>query len=143
MGRYLPYRLHPFTVGETRSPPSPGDVFKGTEKVTYPWADLVALGGFPSRCFAQAERMPQGGAGSDSSALSKRTCATLATCRISKPKNTSRAFARASGLTPLDELVTRGSRSGVRDGKKLDGSLRGALLLLPRQAVSGERYDVP
>lgn len=47
MGRYIPYRLHPFTVGERQSPPSPDKVFDMDRKPNYPWADLLVFGGFP------------------------------------------------------------------------------------------------
>ena len=46
MGRYVPYRLHPFTVGESINPPSPDQIFK-KPRVSYPWKDLMNLGGYP------------------------------------------------------------------------------------------------
>lgn len=46
LGRYLPYRLHPFTVGETDRPPPP-DAVLTPRPVHYPWRDLMRLGGFP------------------------------------------------------------------------------------------------
>jgi hypothetical protein len=46
MGRYLPYRLHPFTVAERAQPPTPGDIF-GTTTPVFPFGDLLRLGGFP------------------------------------------------------------------------------------------------
>jgi hypothetical protein len=46
LGRYLPYRLHPFTVAETATPPSPAQILDHAQ-VSYPLADLLALGGFP------------------------------------------------------------------------------------------------
>ncbi|MBM4369145.1 MAG: ATP-binding protein [Deltaproteobacteria bacterium] len=45
-GRYLPYRLHPFSVGESPMVPSPDALdFQATPR--FPWGDLVRLGGFP------------------------------------------------------------------------------------------------
>ena len=46
LGRYLPYRLHPFTVAET-STPSPPDRILDHSQVSYPLEDLLVLGGFP------------------------------------------------------------------------------------------------
>jgi len=46
LGRYLPYRLHPFTVAETATPPSSAQILDHAQ-VSYPLADLLALGGFP------------------------------------------------------------------------------------------------
>ncbi|HEX9594401.1 MAG TPA: AAA family ATPase [bacterium] len=46
MGRYLPYRLHPFTVGEKPTPPPPDEIL-ATADPTYPFVDLQRLGGFP------------------------------------------------------------------------------------------------
>ncbi|MBI4231479.1 MAG: ATP-binding protein [Planctomycetes bacterium] len=46
LGRYLPYRLHPFTVGETDAPPGP-DALLQPREVRFPWNDLIRLGGFP------------------------------------------------------------------------------------------------
>jgi len=45
LGRYLPYRLHPFTVAETVEPSRPDPL--EPKKVCYPLEDLMALGGFP------------------------------------------------------------------------------------------------
>lgn len=46
MGRYLPYRLHPFTAGERDRPPEPDGILTSQEPV-FPVADLLALGTFP------------------------------------------------------------------------------------------------
>jgi hypothetical protein len=46
MGRYLPYRLHPFTVAERAEPPSPGEILATTKPVIQ-FDDLRRLGGFP------------------------------------------------------------------------------------------------
>jgi predicted AAA+ superfamily ATPase len=51
MGRYLPYRVHPFTVGERARPRAPDEIFEGT-KAGFPWEDLVQLGGFPEPLLA-------------------------------------------------------------------------------------------
>lgn len=46
LGRYLPYRLHPFSVGErTRSVPP--DALEFGAAPAHSWADLLRLGGFP------------------------------------------------------------------------------------------------
>jgi predicted AAA+ superfamily ATPase len=46
MGRYLPYRLHPFSVGERESPPSPDRVLERLDPA-FCVEDLLELGGFP------------------------------------------------------------------------------------------------
>ena len=47
-GRYLPYRLHPLTVGERPRPPAPSmDQLDTSGAAPFPWDDLVALGTFP------------------------------------------------------------------------------------------------
>jgi predicted AAA+ superfamily ATPase len=46
MGRYLPYRLHPFSVGEGKTAPEP-DAVGERGKVRHAWGDLLRLGGFP------------------------------------------------------------------------------------------------
>jgi predicted AAA+ superfamily ATPase len=50
MGRYLPYRLHPFTVGERTTPPAPVDLEFG-RPATVPWQTLMQTGGFPEPLF--------------------------------------------------------------------------------------------
>jgi uncharacterized protein len=47
MGRYLPYRLHPISVGESKSAPMPDSVFEGKEVHTTTVKELLHLGGFP------------------------------------------------------------------------------------------------
>ena len=54
LGRYLPYRLHPFTVGESDRPPGPDEIF-ATTTPRYPLDDLVRLGGFPEPLFGASE----------------------------------------------------------------------------------------
>ncbi len=46
LGRYIPYRLHPFTVAETDSPIGPDEVLL-KQKISHTWQDLIHLGGFP------------------------------------------------------------------------------------------------
>lgn len=54
MGRYLPYRLHPFTVGEAALPPPPDEILGVTEP-RHRFADLLRLGGFPEPLLAGSE----------------------------------------------------------------------------------------
>lgn len=54
MGRFLPYRLHPLSVAEQGSPPSPDDIFK-TQRATLSFDSLIRLGGFPEPYFAGRE----------------------------------------------------------------------------------------
>ncbi|MBN1773564.1 MAG: ATP-binding protein [Deltaproteobacteria bacterium] len=51
LGRYLPYRLHPFTLGERPDPPTPDRILQQTTPV-FPFEDLLALGGFPEPLLA-------------------------------------------------------------------------------------------
>ncbi len=46
LGRYIPYRLHPFSVAEIDSPPGPEELFRHPQ-ATFRWHDLLTLGGFP------------------------------------------------------------------------------------------------
>jgi hypothetical protein len=46
LGRFLPYRLHPFTAAEREAPPSP-DTALTTTKPRFRLDDLLRLGGFP------------------------------------------------------------------------------------------------
>ena len=55
MGRYIPYRLHPFSVAETTSPPSPEHIFQ-QKTVSYRWEDLIALGGYPEPLLSGQEK---------------------------------------------------------------------------------------
>lgn len=54
LGRYLPYRLHPFSVGERPQPVSPDSLNFGAAP-TFAWADLLRLGGFPEPLLAGSE----------------------------------------------------------------------------------------
>lgn len=46
LGRYLPFRLHPFSVAETESPCHPDELFKVKNR-TFPFDDIYHLSGFP------------------------------------------------------------------------------------------------
>lgn len=46
MGRYLPYRLHPFSVGERPDPPGPGAIL-ARRAPSFPFDDVLRLGTFP------------------------------------------------------------------------------------------------
>jgi predicted AAA+ superfamily ATPase len=54
MGRFLPYRLHPFTVAESTHPPGPDEIL-GTTHPVVPFGDLMRLGGFPEPLFAASD----------------------------------------------------------------------------------------
>ncbi len=45
LGRYLPYHLHPFSVAERVTPPSPDEL--EVHRPIYPCQDLLSLSGFP------------------------------------------------------------------------------------------------
>ena len=55
LGRYLPYRLHPFSVAENASPLSPAN-FPEVAQVSYPLNDLLVLGGFPEPLLGGREK---------------------------------------------------------------------------------------
>ena len=46
LGRFFPYRLHPFSVGESPDPPGPDAILKKA-RPEFPLEDLLKLGGFP------------------------------------------------------------------------------------------------
>jgi predicted AAA+ superfamily ATPase len=54
LGRYLPYRLHPFSVAESSSPIAPEAVLT-TPTVRFRFADLLRLGGFPEPLLGGSE----------------------------------------------------------------------------------------
>jgi len=54
MGRYLPYRLFPFTCGERDKAINPNKILQHT-KPTYPFSDLLRLGGFPEPLLKASE----------------------------------------------------------------------------------------
>ena len=53
LGRYFPYRLHPWSVGECAKPPAPDAV--EARKPGVAWSDLLSLGGFPQPLFDGSE----------------------------------------------------------------------------------------
>ncbi|MFN0063443.1 MAG: ATP-binding protein [Myxococcaceae bacterium] len=53
LGRFLPYRLHPWSVAERTTPPGP-DALEA-RPVEVAWESLLALGGFPEPLFAASE----------------------------------------------------------------------------------------
>lgn len=55
MGRYLPWRLHPFSVAEQANIHVSPNEFKEPRLVQYPWNDLLKLGGFPEPLFQASE----------------------------------------------------------------------------------------
>ena len=55
LGRYIPYRLHPFSVAEGLTPPQPSQALKSF-KVHYKWKDLMVLGGYPEPLLAGSEK---------------------------------------------------------------------------------------
>jgi uncharacterized protein len=57
LGRHLPYRLHPFSVGESDVSNGPDALSARAPRVS--WADLLALGGFPEPLFAGSEAKAQ------------------------------------------------------------------------------------
>ena len=54
LGRFIPYRLHPFSVGESASPPTPNTVLEATT-AHYSVKDLLRLGGFPEPLLGGSE----------------------------------------------------------------------------------------
>jgi predicted AAA+ superfamily ATPase len=55
LGRYLPYRLHPFSVGEKERPPEPEEIL-GSVDVVFPVADVMTLGTFPEPLLGGSKR---------------------------------------------------------------------------------------
>jgi hypothetical protein len=58
MGRYLPYRLFPFTVAESAASPFPEEAGRN-RRVSFPWKDIVRLGGFPEPLLGGSEQEAQ------------------------------------------------------------------------------------
>ena len=54
LGRYLPYRLHGFTAGESARPPGPDGILE-VAKPAFPVEALLRLGGFPEPLLAGSE----------------------------------------------------------------------------------------
>lgn len=52
LGRYLPYRLHPISVGEKSLAPGPDQLLENLVKPAFAFKDLLNLGGFPEPLFA-------------------------------------------------------------------------------------------
>jgi predicted AAA+ superfamily ATPase len=52
MGRYLPYRLHPFSVAEDLKNVSPDHLFETQGRVNFKLVDLLNLSGFPEPLFS-------------------------------------------------------------------------------------------
>jgi predicted AAA+ superfamily ATPase len=53
-GRFLPYRLHPFSVAESAGPPGPDEIL-GVSAPVHEFADLLELGGFPEPLFGASQ----------------------------------------------------------------------------------------
>lgn len=47
LGRYLPYRLHPFSIGEIANPPTPENWLERPVVPSFPLEDILRLTGFP------------------------------------------------------------------------------------------------
>lgn len=58
LGRYIPYRLHPFSVAESEVPPKPDSILQ-KPKVSYKWTDLLTLGGYPEPLLSGQENKAQ------------------------------------------------------------------------------------
>ena len=58
LGRYIPYRLHPFSTAESISPPKPENILQKF-KTSYKWEDLVTLGGYPEPLLQGEEKKAQ------------------------------------------------------------------------------------
>lgn len=56
LGRYLPYRLHPLSVGEKVAAPSPDELLEHELSPVYSFDSLFHLGGFPEPFFAGSRR---------------------------------------------------------------------------------------
>lgn len=54
LGRYFPYHVHPFSIGETSTPPSPDEIFSSTNP-TFPLNDIMKLGTFPEPLLGGSE----------------------------------------------------------------------------------------
>ncbi len=55
LGRYIPYRLHPFSVAEYKKPPEPDEILLHSQK-SHSWSDLLMLGGFPEPLLSGSQR---------------------------------------------------------------------------------------
>lgn len=51
MGRFFPYHVHPFTIGEQENPNSPSDFLQIKGSLNFPLNDILNLSGFPEPLF--------------------------------------------------------------------------------------------
>jgi hypothetical protein len=58
LGRYLPYRLHPFTMAENLDSIAPDKILH-SRNIQFPWKDLLVLGGFPEPLLTGQENEAQ------------------------------------------------------------------------------------
>ena len=58
LGRYIPYRLHPFSVAETSSTLLPDNILHNSQ-ISYKWKDLMSLGGYPEPLLSGQEKKAQ------------------------------------------------------------------------------------
>ena len=58
LGRYIPYRLHPFSVAENNKPSLPNHILHKF-KVSHQWEDLLHLGGYPEPLLRGTEKKAQ------------------------------------------------------------------------------------
>ena len=58
LGRYIPYRLHPFSVAEGNTSPLSHNILRKF-KVSYKWEDLITLGGYPEPLLQGKEKKAQ------------------------------------------------------------------------------------
>lgn len=54
LGRYIPYRLHPLSVGERVNSSTPDKILEA-DKVAFPFEDLIKIGCFPEPVFGNSE----------------------------------------------------------------------------------------
>jgi hypothetical protein len=55
LGRYIPYRVHPFSIGETIAPPSADLFLERDPQKTFSWEEYLQLGGFPEPLLGGSE----------------------------------------------------------------------------------------
>ena len=59
LGRYIPYRLHPFSLAESAAPPpNPDDILQRLD-TSFKWNDLLVLGGYPEPLLSGQEKKAQ------------------------------------------------------------------------------------
>jgi predicted AAA+ superfamily ATPase len=54
LGRYFPYHVHPFSIGETSTQPSPDEISSSTNP-TFPLNDILKLGTLPEPLLGGSE----------------------------------------------------------------------------------------